>query len=498
MSRLRQASAVILTRETSHGLQVYLVERSPKLRFFGGYWAMPGGVLDDADQRPDAPEVEAFQRAAIRELFEETGVLPPTVRDQRDEAWCLAMRRALLETPSSDNAENQSWAHVEFDPGWMEDVLELTTPEFAPVRYRTRFLHAKLPPGQEPTIEVGELVGGGFFDPRAALEKWRAGDLLIVPPVLFLLEVLADPKVRDWQAFLAAARNHAAQLRAGRLHPVYFNPGILLAPLRTPTLPPATTTNCLLVGEQQVYIVDPASGEGGEQQRLFQILDEWQAQGRELKGILVTHHHADHVGAVVPTSQRYQMPVLAHPRTLERLPPGAASLREVEDGDRLDLGTAPDGTSPWFLQAFHTPGHDQGHLAFVESRYRSAIVGDLVSTVSTIVIDPPEGHLATYLESLQRMLGESIETLYPAHGPAVRDGSGVLRRYLEHRQQREDALLQALTPEPQTIEQLVAPVYSDVPKDLHALASRSLRAGLDKLQEEGKARQEGDLWRQSF
>ena len=84
----------------------------------------------------------------------------------------------------------------------------------------------------------------------------------------------------------------------------------------------------------------------------------------------------------------------------------------------------------------HTPGHDRGHLVFLESRYGALIAGDLASTVSTILIEPPEGHLSTYLATLTRMAEVDFGHLYPAHGPAARDGRGLLRRYLRHRAMR--------------------------------------------------------------
>jgi len=141
------------------------------------------------------------------------------------------------------------------------------------------------------------------------------------------------------------------------------------------------------------------------------------------------------------------------------------------------------------LTAFHTPGHAPGHLAFRDSRYGAVIAGDLVSTVSTIVIDPPDGHMAQYLASLERMVeicGEGA-VLHPAHGPVVSDGAALFRRYLEHRQRREDSLLAALGTEPAHERDLVERVYADVDERLFPIAGRSLRASLEKLRDEGGA-----------
>jgi ribonuclease/clavin/mitogillin len=77
---------------------------------------------------------------------------------------------------------------------------------------------------------------------------------------------------------------------------VRFSPGVVLAPLRTPTLPPAVTTNCYIVGHERLWVVDPGSPYPDEQQRLLDLLGELQQAGKKVEGILVTHHHPDHVG----------------------------------------------------------------------------------------------------------------------------------------------------------------------------------------------------------
>jgi glyoxylase-like metal-dependent hydrolase (beta-lactamase superfamily II) len=161
----------------------------------------------------------------------------------------------------------------------------------------------------------------------------------------------------------------------------------------------------------------------------------------------------------------------------------------------VPLGQAPDGTAGWKLLAIHTPGHDRGHLCFRESRYGAVLVGDMLSTMSTIIVDPPEGHLATYLHSLERLLAEPLTTLYPAHGPAQRDGRKLVKQYLRHRRQRETKLLECLQQGGGTLEQLVPKVYWDADPRLYPFAARSLLAGLQKLQEERRAVEDDGQWR---
>ncbi len=449
----RNAAAVLLTRGEGAAREVLLVERAPELRFFGGYWALPGGVRDAADG-PDVAgdDRPALRRCAVRELAEETGI------------------RLGDATPA------------------VRDVCRILTPPFAPTRYDTLFVQAPLPDGQTPAIAPGELVRGAFFTPRAALGAWRRGELRLVPPAVILLELLAAHA--DLDAFGAAAAAVADGYRRGKLHRVQFSPGVMLLPLRTPTLPPATTTNCYVVGTDVLWIVDPGTYELDEQARLFEMVDELVAEGARVEGILATHHHRDHVGAIAATCQRYRVAVRGHALTLGRLPPGVRLGAPLADGARIDLGAAPDGRPGWFLEAIHTPGHDRGHLCFRESRYDTMLVGDMLSSISTIVIDPPEGHLATYLDSLERLGRERLTTLYPAHGPAVRDGQRVVAQYRRHRAQREEKLFAALTATAATEADLLPQVYADVDTRMLPVAARSLAAGLEKLAEDGRARRD--------
>ncbi len=499
MSR-RTAAALLITRGDGKSLEVFLGERSQELRFFGGYWALPGGTLDDAD-RALGDEATALAACAHRELFEETGLVRhtlPVSRTRGDALRELRQRLLAAERRDRDLAQDTATPPVfasliagATPPRPLRELCRIETPPFAPVRYDTVFFHVPIEnctagtAGPRPDVWPGELLQGRFWLPQQALASWRNGDLLLVPPVVILLEHLAAAATFD--AFAAAIAATAQGYHDGRLHQVRFSPGVVMAPLRTPTLPPATTTNCYIVGHERLWVVDPGSPHESEQARLLQLLAELTRGGRTVEGILVTHHHVDHVGGVNALSQALDLPVRGHPLTLARLEPGFRAGAALDEGMRVPLGTTPDGRPGWELLALHTPGHDRGHLCFRESRYGTMLVGDMLSTVSTIIVDPPEGHLATYLRSLERLAQSPMTTLYPAHGPAMRDGQRLVTKYLRHRRQRETALLGALQETGLTVEELLPKVYWDADPKLYPFAARSLLAGLQKLQEEGRA-----------
>ncbi len=499
----RIASSILLSRDETWD-EVLLVDRYPKLAFFGGYQAFPGGTLEPDDAKVPVDNVDklfqergenlgedfpSFVAAAARELFEETGVWLGRGVDEsgrsleEDRRLMLADELSFLQILKR---RGQRIDATDFTP-----LCRITTPPFTPRRYDTWFLGCQLPKGAKVDIVDGELVGGGFARPEDALEQWRGGDTLIVPPVIIFLQQLASSTK---EGFVQWIRQFTDSYEEGKLHRVYFTPGVLLAALKTPTKPPATHTNTCLVGEDKVYVVDPAPVDPAEQMKLWNLLDEFLAEGRTLEGILLTHYHPDHVGAVAECQRRYKLPVRAHRDAMAELD-GFDFGEPLEHEQDLDLGSSPDGKSGWTLRAYHVPGHAPGHLAFQESRYQTLLVGDLLSTLSSILIDPSDGHLATYLESLKFLESVAEGTVSPGHGPPVREGRKAIRAQLRHRQQRENQLLAALSNEPQSVSELVSKVYADVDKKMWEMAGRSLASGLIKLQEEGRVQEQDGGYR---
>jgi endoribonuclease LACTB2 len=537
--RIRPASAIIL-RPQGAPRSAYLVERRPDLTFFGGYFAFPGGACDPGDEKIPAMDLPAgsderrFVGAAARELFEETGILA-TGSARRGEAAGAArasddgiegdearrFRAQLLATPPADAPRSfhamLDGARLSIDASRFTPVCRLTTPPFSLVRFETTFFLADLSPGESPSIVPGELVSGGFFDAAEALARWREGEMLIVPPAIILLQMLCDaPGADPTAAFVTAARRLTAEYARGKIQQVFFSPGVRLIALETETRPPARHTNAYLVGEEHLFLVDPGATRADEQARLFEALDDATAVGGgRVAAVLLTHHHPDHVGAVAAVTERLRAPVWAHAETAAKLAGRIEVGRHLDDGDAIPLGTSPDGRPGWQLRVFHTPGHARGHLAFAESRYGALIAGDMISTLSTIVIAPPEGHLATYLASLRKLRQLPNGTLYPAHGPPRRDAHAAIDGYLRHRALRESKILSALAAHGESageatgarrasrdadddrvraldFETILGRAYDDVKDEALPLARLALRAGLEKLVEEGRVIENGD------
>jgi glyoxylase-like metal-dependent hydrolase (beta-lactamase superfamily II) len=223
-------------------------------------------------------------------------------------------------------------------------------------------------------------------------------------------------------------------------------------------------TNTWIVGGDPSIVIDPGPD-------LPEHLEAIAREAAPASAVLVTHDHPDHAPGAVALAARVDAPVLAF-----RLA-GAERLRA---GQRIRGGDVE-------LTAVHTPGHTSDHVAFFEPVSGSLFTGDAVVGRGTSFIDPPDGDLARYLRSLQRMLDLDPRTIYPGHGPVVLRPKEKLVEYLSHRQAREEQVLAALAEGPKTIPELVAAIYSGYPGDVHPLAARSVLAHLLKLEHEGRA-----------
>jgi glyoxylase-like metal-dependent hydrolase (beta-lactamase superfamily II) len=263
-------------------------------------------------------------------------------------------------------------------------------------------------------------------------------------------------------------------------------PGITRVAVETPTLPPATHTGCYLVGRSDLLAVDPGSPYPDQQAGLAEAIA---GRGR-LHAIVLTHHHADHAGGAAALAAATGAPVMAHRDAAARLEGRVRIDRFLSDGDRLDLGGRR-------VEALLTPGHAPGHLVLRDLDSRATIAGDLVAGIGTILIDPDDGDMATYLASLERLLTADVGALLPAHGPVIDDGPGKLRQYLAHRRMREQRVLDALADAPRPLGPVCADAYADTPSWLWPLAERSLLAHLDKLVAEGRAVADDDGWRRA-
>ena len=510
----RASASVVPWRESEDGLEVFWIKRAESLQFMGGWHAFPGGGLSRRDQeielgdRPqmldEAPPDGALPEAvldgisdlgpidppgllicAVRELFEETGLMlgAPTIESiEADvlENQLHTLRRQLLskELDFAGLLASANQAPVVSDLVYAGRWL---TPPLGPVRFDNRFflLNWQQTRVAQPEIIVGEIESGEWIRPAVALQKWRDGEVLAAPPILHILEVLAQ--VGPIAGVERLQRPEERNL--GPFRRIEFRPGVLLFPVRSPTLPPASYTNVYLLGTGECILVDPGSPVEEEVERLKMGLEATERRlGRRVTAIWLTHHHPDHVGGVEPLRAALDVPVLAHPATAARLRERGLKIDgELQDDQRVIL----PGEQPMEIRVLHTPGHARGHLCFLVEQDGSLVAGDMVAGLGTIVIDPPEGDMSAYLRSLERLRDLAPATIFPAHGPAIRSAVAKLVELIDHRLWREQRILEAWKSGRQKPDEILQVAYDEIPEIVRPLAERQVLAHLERLRSAG-------------
>lgn len=268
--------------------------------------------------------------------------------------------------------------------------------------------------------------------------------------------------------------------------------GRVLAPNPSPFT--YTGTQTYLVGTSDLAVIDPGPDDADHLDALLAAIG-----GRPVRAILCTHTHRDHSPAARPLSAQTGARVT-----------GCAPLVLDDDGPRADAAFDPtyrpdrvlaDGEQVrgegWTLDALATPGHTSNHLCFALAEENALFTGDHVMGWSTSVISPPDGDMADYMRSMQRLLDRDDAIYYPAHGDPVENPRRLVRGMMGHRKQREGQIMRFLERNgASTIPDMVAEMYKGIDPRLHSAAGRSVLAHLIDLDGRGLAASAGDgLWR---
>ncbi|MEB3416732.1 MBL fold metallo-hydrolase [Alteriqipengyuania sp. WL0013] len=217
----------------------------------------------------------------------------------------------------------------------------------------------------------------------------------------------------------------------------------------------------------------------------------------KVAAIMCTHTHRDHSPAARPLSASTGAPVVGcAPLVLDDSGPRAdAPFDETYEPDRvLEDGEAMTGAG-WTLTAVHTPGHTSNHLCFALEESGALFTGDHVMGWSTSVVAPPDGDMAAYMRSLEKLYAREDRVYYPAHGPQVDKPRQLVRGMVGHRRQRERQILRLLDEEARTIRALVPLMYKGLDKRLYPAAGMSVKAHLIDLENRGEVARDGEVWR---
>ena len=275
---------------------------------------------------------------------------------------------------------------------------------------------------------------------------------------------------------------------------VALAPGVARITVNNPSAFTFYGTNSYIVGTDTLAVIDPGPENEDHLKALLKAID-----GRPVSHILVSHTHVDHsplterlkreTGAVVMAEGQHRA---ARPLRLGEINPLDASG---------DIDFAPDATladgqlvqgDGWALRAIHTPGHTVNHLVFALEGTGILFSADHVMAWATSIVAPPDGSMAQYMASLEKLLQRDDRVFLPGHGGPVTSPAAFMRGLRTHRKMRERAIVERLRNGDRTIPEMVAAIYRDTDPRLHGAAGLSVLAHLEDLVGKGVARVEGE------
>ncbi|WP_420194786.1 MBL fold metallo-hydrolase [Marinobacter sp. GH_1] len=537
---IRPAATLVLTRDTENGIEVLLLQRTWEAIFLPGYYVFPGGAVNEqeSEAQPHVVGVEDadisqtmsldeggadFMLAAVRECFEEAGILLA----QDGSGQLIGAEHPVLGERDALFRDEVSLAQLCEKHGLVVPLDRLAylshwvTPPGPPRRFDTRFFVAVAPEGQRAGHDGQETIDHVWMSPAQALEEHRAGQRLLGLPTIRTLRVLCDfnttaelmryahanppeafptdpwPALRKGKPVMlepnAPAYDEAVKLdpegegttRAEIVpgEPVEVAAGVVRLTAPNPGMMTGPGTNTYILGFERFTVIDPGPTNEAHIEKILEVT------GGVVDQVLVTHTHLDHSPAVSVLKERTGCRVFGWPA-----PEGAGqdqSFKADDEPEHGDLIVSEAG----ILKVIHTPGHASNHLCFLLTDQELLFSGDHIMQGSTVVINPPDGDMKAYVESLYELLEEPVRFIAPAHGFLMGQPEAVIDYLITHRLSREHKIFRALEAlAPVSLKDLTAKAYDDVPAAIHGLAARSALAHLLKLEAEHRAYQSDNLW----
>lgn len=250
-------------------------------------------------------------------------------------------------------------------------------------------------------------------------------------------------------------------------------------------------TQTYIVGRGEVAVIDPGPDLSEHVEAILHA-----TEGERIAAILCTHTHRDHSPAARLLQRETGAPIVGcPPLTMDDDGPRADAAFDVDYRPDRVLSDGETVAGPgWTLQAVATPGHTSNHLCFALPESGALFSGDHVMAWSTTVVSPPDGDMAAYMASLDKLLARDDRIYYPAHGDPIADPQRFVRAIAGHRRQRERQILDLLEQEAQPIPAMVQAMYRGIDPRLHGAAGRSVLAHLIDLEARDRVWRDGDNW----
>lgn len=246
-----------------------------------------------------------------------------------------------------------------------------------------------------------------------------------------------------------------------------------------------TGSGTYIIGEGEVAVIDPGPDDNQHLDALMRALD-----GERVTHILITHTHRDHCGLARKFADATGAPVFGFgPHPVKEKSLDAPALDEGADYSYAPDEIIGDGaiidSKNWRIETVHTPGHLSNHLCFALPAQKALFTGDHMMGWATTVIAPPDGDMADYFDSLDKLLARDDEVYFPTHGAPIENPRRFVRAVRTHRLMRDAQIVEQLRKGRSNIKEITAAMYADVDKRLHGAAALNVYAHLIRLVRNG-------------
>jgi glyoxylase-like metal-dependent hydrolase (beta-lactamase superfamily II)/8-oxo-dGTP pyrophosphatase MutT (NUDIX family) len=426
--------------------EVFIIQRQFHLRAFPGYHAYPGGKIDAEDYAQKLPhsKITAFP-----------------------DAHMAALNRELIEELSFD-------LFAALASGAVQEVTlfgTAITPAFEAHRFRAHYYKIVLDHKPVFIVDENEIRRSLWARPAQLYAQYMNGDAMMVVPMRRSIASLAE----NISAINATKFNLESD--EGALPCLDIINGLTTLPIPSNTLPPATTTNALLLGDkgQRQVLVDPSPKSAQVYQALLKTL-----ANNQLDAILITHRHPDHHERAMDMAREKNIPVLLTAQTLVRLKTEFG--QDYVDGIELEIISEGMQITRWKQHPIHVyelPGHDDGMVGLAPENLAWFFIADLAQSYGSIVIPEEGGDLAVYFRSLQRVIDLNPKAVLPSHGiPSA--GVNLIEQTLAHRIKRENQI-RKLMDKGVAIDDMRVSIYPLLDEKLVPLAMQTINQHVRKL-----------------
>ena len=484
----RPSASVMLSRERPGGHEILLGHRVSELPTFPDLWSFPGGGISRVDRQAAQTHPEWLSErgedrlaalALLREMVEEVGIAPDGRGDFVEVGEDV---RGLVCGDKSGWLEAMESGRLSIESFHCEMITERITPPQAPARFHNLFFHVPMGDSSAlPSFPPGRTEFDEFrwWRPGDLISSWEINELRLPPPLVTLTRDLVEAIGREGD-LQSACDSLAADPPSGR-HRFEFAPGVECILIPTVTLPPATHTNCYILGERggERVVVDPAARDDEGFEELELKVQEIRDDGSSITATIFTHGHSDHIGDLARISEIYEAPIWASEETHDSIP-GSTRDNVLSEGDSFVL-EGPSGEVRW--DVIESPGHCPGQICLVSDA--GVVSGDNCSTVGTILVPSDEGDMGAYISGLERLRALKPKVLFPGHGPLVANPERLLTQYIEHRKARHRRILEAVREGSSDLLSIAEAAYSDSPEAHPMLARDQALSHLKELQRTG-------------